>query len=74
MVLIDHGRRGTGKTAVLHRHTDPTRLNLKLLAGDDVLLQDTLGSQDAARLRALVEAMTCWPWTRPTMYLTSALA
>jgi predicted AAA+ superfamily ATPase len=54
-VLLIYGPRRVGKTTLMQTYLDGTGLRARRVSGDDVTVQDVLGSRDTARLLAYVE-------------------
>ena len=54
-VLVIYGPRQVGKTTLLRRYLQDATLKWKLVTGDDIRVQDVLGSLDLRRLLAYVE-------------------
>lgn len=54
-VLILYGPRQVGKTTLIEQYLARYEGRYKIVAGDDIVMQELLGSQDLARLKAFVE-------------------
>jgi uncharacterized protein len=54
-VLILYGPRQVGKTTLIEQYLARYDGRYKIVAGDDIVMQEVLGSQDLARLKAFVD-------------------